>query len=97
MAPVLLLSVQGGRRSRAFGLGALCPAVTGVALAAMPLFHGPKEGNLQGLKVLASRNLTDGGSLADIQFRVGFLVALGVLCGTVAVGVSSLIGQTQKP
>ncbi|MGH7135285.1 MAG: hypothetical protein ACREHD_06055, partial [Pirellulales bacterium] len=94
--PILLMIVEGGRRSRAFGLGALCPAIVGVALAAQPLFYAPKPGYLRGLMVLAARKLSDGSPLADLQFSLGFLLTLGLVCGTAGVLLSWLVGQ-KKP
>jgi hypothetical protein len=88
--PVLVMIAQGGRWARAFGLGALCPSLVGNALAASPLFHGPKGGNFQGLTILALRNLNDGSPLMDLQFRVGFLVAVGMASGLAGVGISWL-------
>jgi hypothetical protein len=88
---LLVLLTYGGRGARAFGIGAICPALVGVALAAHPLFHGPQGGSTQGLTVLALRALNDGSPLVDLQFSVGFLLALGITCGLATFGFSRLI------
>jgi hypothetical protein len=96
--PVFVMIVQGGRWLRAFGLGALCPSVVGIVLAAHPFFHGPIpafswSGDTErppGLMILARRGLEDGSQISDVQFDLGFLLSLGVVCGLVGVGVSWL-------
>ena len=89
--PVFVMIAQGGRFMRAFGIGALCPSVVGVTLAARPLFHGPKNASIPDFTILALRNLNDGAPLADLQFVLGFLVSLGVVCGLAGIAISRLI------
>jgi hypothetical protein len=97
--PVLVMIAQGGRWARAFGLGALCPSVVGIVVAARPICHGAipafswagEPGRPAGLTILARRCLEDGSQLSDLQFTLGFLVAMGFVCGLVGVGVSWLM------
>lgn len=96
--PALVMIAQGGRWTRAFGIGALCPALIGLLIAAQPLFVHSTYGFVpQTLMDLVRRNLWDDQlPLYDLQFRTAFVLAACLIFGIVGMVTSWFIATDKR-